>query len=90
MIRLTGTLDSSRAPEPVRRALPAHIAASRSEPGCLRFEVREDPEHPGLFHVSESFTDQAAFDAHQTRTADSAWGRITAGFPRKYGIKSDT
>lgn len=88
MIRLTGTLDAAQAPEPVRRALPAHIAASRAEPGCLFFEVREDPERPGLFHVSEGFTDSAAFDAHQARTKASDWGRITAGYPRNYEIKS--
>ena len=85
MIHLTGTLTC--APEQqqrVRDALPDHIALTRAEPGCLEFEVVETA--PGVFAVSELFTTQAAFDAHQTRTRDSAWFAITQGMPRDFTI----
>ena len=72
--------------EQVRAVLPQHIALTRSEPGCLSFEVVEDAEISGRFNVSEVFENQAAFDAHQTRTQASAWFKITDGIPREYTI----
>lgn len=54
--------------------LPDHVALSRAEPGCLRFDIRQDDD-PLIWHLDEAFTDAAAFAAHQARTADSLWGR---------------
>ncbi len=70
----------------VRDALPEHIRLSRAEPGCLRFDVVETA--PGVFSVSEEFVDQAAFDAHQTRTRASAWWTATAHIPRDFKVSS--
>ncbi len=74
--------------EQVRQALPDHIALTRAEQGCISFEVTEDRTHPGRFKVSEVFENQAAFDAHQARTRESDWFRITQGIPREYSITS--
>ncbi len=85
---LTGTLDVP--PDrlaAVRAALPEHIRLTRAEPGCLRFEVVEDPEAPGHFRVNEEFTDAASFRAHQARVKSSDWGRISEGIPRDYEIE---
>lgn len=84
IITLTGTLEAGQEAEIVRRALPDHIRLSRAEPGCLTFDVTEDPQIPGLFHVSESFADQAAFDAHQTRTRASPWWHKTQHMKRRF------
>ena len=65
----------------VRQALPAHIALTRAEEGCISFEVAEDVERSGRFNVSEVFANQAAFDAHQDRAKNSDWFRITQGIP---------
>jgi quinol monooxygenase YgiN len=70
----------------VLAALPDHIRLSRAEAGCLSFEVSQDAANRGLFHVSESFVDQAAFDAHQTRTRASAWWQATQAFPRDFTV----
>jgi quinol monooxygenase YgiN len=70
----------------VLAALPDHIALTRAEPGCLAFEVTQSIDNPRHFLVSEIFTDQAAFDAHQRRAAASPWARITAGLERHYTI----
>ena len=35
-----------------------------TEPGCLQFDVNEDPELPGSFLLYEVYTDEAAFKAH--------------------------
>ena len=87
---LTGHIDvpADRLAD-VEAALPEHIRLSRAEPGCARFEVSPDPAVPGRFHVSEEFTDRAAFDAHQARAGASDWARVSAGIPRDYRIEDD-
>lgn len=70
----------------VRAALPQHIALTRSEKGCVSFEVTEDVNRPGRFNVSEIFEDQVAFDAHQSRTKGSDWFAVTEGIPREYSV----
>jgi quinol monooxygenase YgiN len=70
----------------VAAALPDHIALTRAEPGCLFFDVRPCPDVAGRFLVSERFTDQAAFDAHQARAKASPWAEVTDGIPRDYQI----
>jgi len=34
------------------------------EPGCLRFDVLSDPDHPDEVFLYEIYSDRAAFDAH--------------------------
>jgi len=70
----------------VREALPLHIDLTRAEAGCISFEVVEDNATPGRFLVAEVFENQAAFDAHQTRTRSSDWFKVTEGIPRDYTI----
>lgn len=72
---------------PVRAALQDHIAATRAEPGCVRFDVTEDPDQPGRFIVSECFVDQASFDAHQERAGASPWATASKGGIRDYKIR---
>ena len=85
MIHLTGAmLCPPDRRDAVRAALPAHVALTRAEPGCLRFDVVET--RPGRFDVDEVFADRAAFDAHQARGAASDWARVTEGLPRDYTV----
>ena len=84
---LTGHIDvPPERMDAVRAALPAHIALTRAESGCVRFEVTEDAGTPGRFRVEEAFTDAAAFHAHQSRTAPSGWARVTDGIAREYSV----
>lgn len=64
----------------------AHVAATRAEPGCLSFELRQS-ENPLVFDVAEHFRDRAAFDAHKARSAASDWGRATATLERRYSVQ---
>lgn len=64
--------------------LDAHIAATKAEPGCLFFEVTEDRSDPTLFHVSERFADQAAFEFHQQRGGATPWGQSSGHLQRKF------
>lgn len=40
------------------------VAASRKDPGCMRFEVFQQADRPNHFSVVEAWSDRAAFDAH--------------------------
>ena len=90
MIRLTGQLICADEGEAalVAAHLPDHIRLTRTEPGCLSFEVRQSAD-PLVWEVAEVFSDRAAFEAHQGRTAASAWGQATKGIERQYAITED-
>jgi quinol monooxygenase YgiN len=88
MIRLTGTLRCATPEDAhlVGRLLPDHIRLSRASAGCLSFTVLPQPD--GLtWAVDETFSDRAAFQAHQARTARSEWGLKTAHIAREYKIR---
>ena len=87
MIRVTGTLTCTTADDAaiVQKFLPDHIRLSRAEPGCLTFNV--DPtDDPLVWRLDESFTDRAAFAAHQVRTQASEWFRATAHLMRDFRV----
>ncbi|MBB5372932.1 putative quinol monooxygenase [Acidocella aromatica] len=48
----------------LRAVLTALVAPSRAEPGTLQYTLHEALETPGVFHVYETYKDQAAVDAH--------------------------
>lgn len=86
MIELAGRLVCRDAAQ-VRLAqtlLPDHISLSRAEPGCLRFDMTQDPENPAIWHLSELFLDADAFAAHVARTRNSAWGRESEAIGREF------
>ncbi len=89
-VRLTGVLHvpAERLAE-VMAALPAHVAASRAEPGCLAFSVTPDPADATRLRVEELFASREAFEAHRRRAAASPWGGITRGLRRDYAITID-
>jgi quinol monooxygenase YgiN len=68
----------------LRPLLDAHVRLTRAEPGCLAFAVIPGD---GRLDVAERFRDRAAFEAHQTRTAASAWGAATRHLARHYRIE---
>jgi len=86
-IRLTGfiSVPADRL-DIVRAALPDHIRLTLAEPGCVSFDVTEDPDVPGRFNVAEIFADRVSFDAHQSRMKSSPWAKVTAGIAREYQI----
>jgi quinol monooxygenase YgiN len=90
-LTLTGSLMIPAAEQ--ERLLPLlaeHIGLTRAEPGCLAFSVTPHPGDPTRFDVAERFNDRAAFDAHQLRTAASAWGEATRHLRRDYRIEAGT
>lgn len=57
-----------------------NAAASRLEPGCLRFEVSRDSAKPNFFALSESYVDQAAMDAHYKTPHVANWREKSPAF----------
>ncbi len=88
VVRLTGQLlcETPEQVDAVVEHLPEHVALTRAEPGCQRFDVV--PLGDGLtWQVDEAFAGAAAFRAHQVRVAGSAWGAATAGIGRRYAVE---
>lgn len=90
-IRLSGHLicTSSEEIDTIRNYLPEHIRLTRSEPGCLSFEVTQTVD-PIIWRVEERFADRATFEAHQARTRASTWGTATRAIRREYEISEDS
>lgn len=86
-VALTGHLHCADEAEAarVRAGLETHLRLTRAETGCLRFDVTPTDD-PLVWHVSELFTDRAAFEAHQARAGASDWAKLTAGIARDYKI----
>ncbi|KIN72313.1 putative quinol monooxygenase [Sulfitobacter guttiformis] len=86
-ITLHGTLTctSQEQIDRVCACIQTHIDLTRAESGCLSFEVSQSGD-PMVWTVAECFVDQAAFEAHQTRTAASDWAAQTAGIERDYTV----
>lgn len=74
MLLIVGTV--RLPPENLEYARPAMLAmvqASRAEAGCLEYGYAEDVFVPGLIHVKELWSDQAALDAHFTSAHIQVW-----------------
>lgn len=50
--------------EELAEQLLALVAPTRSEAGCLIYELHRDPENPGKFMFYERFVNQEALDSH--------------------------
>lgn len=89
-VRLSGRLICATADEAatVRRCLPAHLALTRAEPGCMAFSVTETDD-PMVWRVEERFVDRAAFEAHQSRTTGSDWAAQTRLIRRDYRVTEE-
>lgn len=86
-INLTGQLICHNDEEAsiVEAFLPRHVELTRSELGCISFEVTPKDD-PRIWDVSEFFKDAASFTAHQERVKASEWGQATAAIKREYSV----
>lgn len=70
----------------IKAALATHIQLTQAEPGCLVFSVVESAINECRFDVYEEFIDDAAFEFHQQRVQQSAWGALSKNVERCYQI----
>jgi quinol monooxygenase YgiN len=59
--------------EALLEAALAHVARSRTEPGCLTHGVHVDPEHPLRLFFYEEWADRAALDMHFAQAGSLAF-----------------
>lgn len=87
-VRLTGAMRcrTDEEAELVRQNLAEHVRLTRQEPGCIMFDITETA-NPLEWRVEEEFTDEQAFERHQIRISESAWGRATEGIEREYSVE---
>ena len=46
------------------------------EPGCLQFDVSQDPKNSARFFLYEVYRDEAAFDAHRASPHMAETGKV--------------
>lgn len=81
MLLIVGTLRLSPGNlERARADLRRLIEATRREAGCRAYNYAEDVLDPGLIHVDELWTDQAAFDGHLTSPHVAEWRRVNPAY----------
>lgn len=56
-----------------RPVMKRMVDASRAEEGCVDYGYAEDLFEPGLIHVKELWTDQAALDRHFASDHIAQW-----------------
>lgn len=78
-------------PQHYRPFLDEMIANARSsmalEPGCVVFDVCEDPAHEGGVFLYEVYRDQAAFEQHKREQHFLDFDRKVAPWVRKKQLK---
>ncbi len=62
-----------------RELMARVVAATRAEPGCVKYAYAPEPGDPGLIHVSEVWDSQAALDAHFASAHMKQWQEDRAG-----------
>lgn len=59
-------------------AITEDAEASRTnEPGCVRFDVMQNNQDPNVFHLTEVYRDEAAFEAHGETPHLKKWREVS-------------
>jgi quinol monooxygenase YgiN len=68
-----GAMDAAKA------AIADMVAASNAEDGCIAYAFTEDLLQPGVIHIVEKWTDEAALVAHFATPHMAAFGAAIGG-----------
>jgi quinol monooxygenase YgiN len=60
--------------EALRAILVPFVAGARKEPGCMHYSLLEDAKQPGRFLTFETWSDEAALQAHMVTPEIKAAG----------------
>lgn len=70
--------------EAFKEAIVGHATRClQLEPGCLQFDVMQDPKNPAHFAVYEIYKDQAAVDAHRSSAHMAETAKVLPGLTAK-------
>lgn len=62
--------------EELAARLRERALASRTEPGCLRYDVLVQKDDPDQFVLNEAWSDQASLDKHLNSPGHEAWTKL--------------
>ena len=71
------------AMEAAKAAITDMVAASNAEEGCIAYAFTQDVLQPGVLHIVEKWTDEAALAAHFATPHMAAFGAAIAGLDFK-------
>ena len=71
----------------VLRALAAHKARLKDEPGTLQFEILLPKDDDTKIHLYEMYRDDAAFEVHFKGPSLAQWRKETAGMVKLHGVR---
>lgn len=75
-LTLIATLTTRQDPSPaLHEALRSLIAATREEPGCLQYDLHQQPDNPRVLVMIEQWRDAAALIAHQATAHYGQFGQ---------------
>lgn len=63
-----------------KSAIITNAAASRQEPGCLRFDILEEQDDPHTFVLVEIYQDESALEAHRQTDHFRQWRAVSGDF----------
>lgn len=80
MIIVAGEIEIDPKDAPAARAGARDmIAATEREPGCIRYRLWADLEHPGRFHLYEEWESAADLAAHFETPHMQTWREVLSG-----------
>lgn len=65
--------------------IDALVSETRTEPGCINYDIHQHKTDPHRFVFYENFVDQAAFDYHFTQPYTKEW----IAFAESHGASFD-
>jgi len=71
------------AMEAATAAIADMVAASNAEAGCIAYAFTQDVLQPGVLHITEKWTDEAALAAHFATPHMAAFGAAIAALDFK-------
>ncbi|MFM7404436.1 MAG: putative quinol monooxygenase [Erythrobacter sp.] len=69
--------------EAAKAVIADMVAASNAEEGCITYAFTQDLVQPGIIHIVEKWTDEAALAAHFATPHMAAFGAGIAGLDFK-------
>ena len=69
--------------------LEEHVRLTRSEPGCLAFDITKGREDPSRFEAADGSETGPPLRSTSAAPAASAWGEATRELKRNYQIEGE-
>ena len=76
--------------EAVKNEILKLIAVTRSEPGCITYDLHQDNENPAIFMVYENWDSRDSWQAHTAATHLADFAKATEGTIESFTVHQMT